>query len=41
VFHQYLRAEADQLLRNAAGQVLKHELRTKYGRGAQKGGSSV
>ena len=31
----------DQLPRNAAGKVLKHELRTRYGRGAQKGGSSV
>jgi fatty-acyl-CoA synthase len=31
----------DQLPRNAVGKVLKHELRTRYGRGAQKGGSSV
>ena len=31
----------DQLPRNASGKVLKHELRTRYGRGAQNGGSSV
>ena len=34
----------DQLPRNAAGKVLKHELRARYGRSApagQNGGSSV
>jgi hypothetical protein len=31
----------DQLPRNAAGKVLKHELRASCGRDAQNGGSSV
>jgi acyl-CoA synthetase (AMP-forming)/AMP-acid ligase II len=31
----------DQLPRNTVGKVLKHELRTSYGRDAQNGGSSV